>query len=237
MKLLLFLSFLVNISCIDALKSATEEEDEDEDDERREGTRQGDCLDGTDNDDDGDIDCEDSGCFDKPACNGDTAVTNDPSDEPNSEPAEEPSEEPSEEPIIVDFHGQISYTVDYGSELEAEGMYDCLVSDVLTPHTHSATYTDYCPDCTIFGRVNVEREHSCRNWSVEDGSRYFAIAESTQTLQHFTYSWNELYSEEECNISRTVNLTDSSMTIECVMDLPAPDIPAWRQTIHFYLTW
>ena len=42
------------------------------DDERREGSKQGDCLDGEDNDGDGDIDCEDAGCYDKPICNDET---------------------------------------------------------------------------------------------------------------------------------------------------------------------
>ena len=36
--------------------------------ERKEGEVQGDCLDGEDNDNDGNIDCEDAGCSNKPAC-------------------------------------------------------------------------------------------------------------------------------------------------------------------------
>ena len=94
MKRLLFLSFLVQFSCVDFL-SKSQEDEEDEDDERQEGERQGDCVDGSDNDDDGAIDCDDSGCADKPACEAavetDTAVETEPSVE--VEPSTEPSNE------------------------------------------------------------------------------------------------------------------------------------------------
>ena len=51
-----------------------EPEEEDEDSHRNEGDRQGDCLDGEDNDEDGYIDCEDQGCDGKPACEADTGI-------------------------------------------------------------------------------------------------------------------------------------------------------------------
>ena len=44
------------------------EDDEDDDDETEvlaEGSTQGDCFDGIDNDGDGDVDCNDSGCANK----------------------------------------------------------------------------------------------------------------------------------------------------------------------------
>ena len=70
------LAATLTTGCIDELLKGSEdieeEEEEDEDEERTEGDRQGDCFDGEDNDEDGDIDCEDSGCFDKPACQGAT---------------------------------------------------------------------------------------------------------------------------------------------------------------------
>ena len=100
---LLFLYSLLNTACLDFLKSAEEAEDDD-DDERREGQRQGDCTDGEDNDDDDDIDCDDSGCSDKPACNGtsDTAVDT-AAEEPSAEPDSEPTQEP--EPNDIDDDG------------------------------------------------------------------------------------------------------------------------------------
>lgn len=77
MKHLLFLSFLTQFACLDLLKLEEEEEenkdnDKDNDNDNsapKEGSQLGDCYDGEDNDDDGAIDCEDSGCFDKPVCN------------------------------------------------------------------------------------------------------------------------------------------------------------------------
>ena len=70
MKHLLFLSFLTQFACLDMLKPE-EEEDKDNSDPK-EGSQLGDCYDDEDNDEDGVIDCEDPGCFDKPACNEDT---------------------------------------------------------------------------------------------------------------------------------------------------------------------
>ena len=67
MKRLLFLSFLLTTACLDFLKTEPEEEDE-EDEDPEEGDQIGDCYDGEDNDEDGDIDCDDSGCSTKPAC-------------------------------------------------------------------------------------------------------------------------------------------------------------------------
>ena len=70
MKRFLFLSFLLPIACLDFLKEqdTDEEEEEEEEGERQEGEQVGDCDDGVDNDEDGDVDCDDSGCFNKPAC-------------------------------------------------------------------------------------------------------------------------------------------------------------------------
>ena len=85
MKHLLFLSFLINNSCLEAFKSAADDEEEEDDNERREGTRQGDCYDGEDNDGDGRVDCEDFGCSDKPACDWDVENSVEPSEEPVTE--------------------------------------------------------------------------------------------------------------------------------------------------------
>ena len=76
MKHLFFLPFLLTLSCVDLLKGGVDDPEE-EDKERREGERQGDCVDGSDNDEDGDIDCNDSGCFDQPACQGTTDTDTD----------------------------------------------------------------------------------------------------------------------------------------------------------------
>ena len=43
--------------------------EDDEDEYRREGESKGDCIDGIDNDGDGDQDCDDSGCEERESCN------------------------------------------------------------------------------------------------------------------------------------------------------------------------
>ena len=45
-----------------------------------EGQNEGECSDGIDNDDNGDIDCDDAGCVDSSDCLGDTAEPEDPMD-------------------------------------------------------------------------------------------------------------------------------------------------------------
>ena len=85
-KLPLFsLAATLTTGCIDQLLKGSEdieeEEAEDEDEERTEGALQGDCFDGEDNDEDGDVDCEDSGCFDKPVCQDTTDTGGDSANE------------------------------------------------------------------------------------------------------------------------------------------------------------
>ena len=87
MKHLFIWSFVLGISCVDRVKELLAEPEEEEDNEeepRREGDKQGDCLDGVDNDEDGYVDCEDQGCDGKPACLGGDTDT-DSEDTGNSE--------------------------------------------------------------------------------------------------------------------------------------------------------
>ena len=58
---------LVLVLCFTML-SCFESKQEEAEEDRREGESQGDCRDGEDNDNDGNIDCEDAGCKDKPIC-------------------------------------------------------------------------------------------------------------------------------------------------------------------------
>jgi len=62
------LSSLLLISCLDFLNKEEPEEEEENDAERSEGETQGDCTDGEDNDNDGYVDCDDQGCWERPAC-------------------------------------------------------------------------------------------------------------------------------------------------------------------------
>lgn len=80
MKNLLFFGTLSLLTACDFLTEKEEDEEEDEDSIYHEGDRQGDCLDGEDNDEDGYIDCEDQDCDGKPACteSTDTADTDNP---------------------------------------------------------------------------------------------------------------------------------------------------------------
>ena len=61
-RILPLLAFLL-LSCI-----STKDLEGDNDNGNEEGDQQGDCIDGEDNDGDGDIDCLDDGCSNKPAC-------------------------------------------------------------------------------------------------------------------------------------------------------------------------
>ena len=75
-KKLLLLSLLIGpIACSDK-ESSPDNIDGVNNEETAEGSQQGDCVDGQDNDNDGYIDCEDDGCADKPACE-DTVVDED----------------------------------------------------------------------------------------------------------------------------------------------------------------
>jgi len=58
------------VSCISNKIVIEDNGSDDDDDQRSEGDQQGDCTDEVDNDEDGDIDCEDSGCSGKPGCAG-----------------------------------------------------------------------------------------------------------------------------------------------------------------------
>ena len=150
MKRLLFLSFLINISCFDILKSTEDEEEDEEDeedDERREGTRQGDCTDGEDNDDDGDIDCDDSGCSDKPACEGDTDTSTEPDVDPESD--------------TVDFYGEFTDAYQFDPSYEDLGYNDCTITLNISPAYDTITDAASCPYCTVLGYVLYERETNC----------------------------------------------------------------------------
>lgn len=77
MRNLLCLSILLSISCFEPGKDT-------ENDRQSifEGDTQGDCFDGEDNDEDGLIDCDDPGCYEREVCAGevDTADTGEPED-------------------------------------------------------------------------------------------------------------------------------------------------------------
>lgn len=88
-RLSLWSCFLL-VGCLDVLKSSEEAASDNEDTPGYylEGEQYGDCFDGMDNDQDGEMDCEDPGCFDKPACSEDTGV-----DDTGSDTGEETGED------------------------------------------------------------------------------------------------------------------------------------------------
>jgi len=67
---LLSLAALGPVSCSGGSASDDEDDDDGSAEGAPEGALQGDCDDGVDNDDDGRVDCADSGCSDTPACDG-----------------------------------------------------------------------------------------------------------------------------------------------------------------------
>lgn len=94
MRYLLFTSSFLFVSCLDFLKT-NEVDDDEENEDYSEGESQGDCFDGEDNDDDGDIDCYDDGCTDKPAClDSDTGGNGDTDGNGNDGDVSNPNEDP-----------------------------------------------------------------------------------------------------------------------------------------------
>ena len=78
------LTLFIQVACLELSDKSSSSDD---DGERREGGKQGDCFDGEDNDDDGDIDCDDEGCADKPACTDpedDTGISVETDDDTNN---------------------------------------------------------------------------------------------------------------------------------------------------------
>ena len=103
--LMLGLFPLLATSCFSTDKDKDEDEDEDETEEtREEGTRQGDCTDGIDNDDDGYIDCDDQGCDSKPVCDNDTGFV-------DTEPASEPQQKILEMKQLMRSHHRAFYSL------------------------------------------------------------------------------------------------------------------------------
>ena len=58
----------LSVACFDKEAYIEDADNEEDDDNGEEGSRQGDCIDGKDNDGDGAIDCQDEGCSSKPVC-------------------------------------------------------------------------------------------------------------------------------------------------------------------------
>ena len=97
MRWSLVLGLFFSAGCLDFLKEEPEEEEESQG--REEGKQQGDCLDGVDNDEDGDIDCDDSGCDGKPACESDDTSIIDSGEDTDIDTGEDTDTNDTEDPI------------------------------------------------------------------------------------------------------------------------------------------
>ena len=226
MKHLLFLSFLINISCLDVLKSDAddeeEEEEEEEDDERREGTRQGDCTDGEDNDDDGDIDCDDSGCADKPVCEGDTGSSIDTSDEPSFEQ--------------VDFSGQISSSFVFEAVMQEEGYENCSYVEAFTAAGGDVSNADTCSGCTLFGQVDVVTQTDCSFYEESSYTIDLALSEPDEAFYFYSSNegqWMQLFSSDGCNNGFDTTLSNSSFYVECIFE----EEGSYTSTSSLILNW
>ena len=180
MKKLLFLSFLLNISCFGAEKSEEEEEEEEE-----EGDRHGDCFDGIDNDDDGDIDCDDSGCEGKLACDPD-AING-----------------------AVQISGYLSQRIDYGEEYEGMGYSDCESYAELLP-AGEAPHAASCPNCYLTGLSEYYSRASTTCEGEMPETMEWGIDRATETLYYYTSEgeWSPFLSAEVCTENSESYLTD-----------------------------
>lgn len=218
MRHLLFLSFLLNTSCLDSEKSDTEEE-ENEDTELREGQTLGDCTDGIDNDEDGVTDCEDPVCFDKPACQNDTAAM-DTAD----------TAAPSDEPEFVAFSGEI-LNVYTGSTSENHN--DCYQRTIISPAEEgSLDYPDECTGCTIFGYTADDFQTDCNSASPRTGHRTYGLNLEEGILYYDTNNegWSMVAHPAYCNLSYHSEISSSTLTVECEADASGGALYAHRST-------
>lgn len=229
MKHLLLLSFLLNISCIGALKSMMEDTEEDNNDkdssaERKEGQRQGDCTDGEDNDEDGAVDCDDSGCFDKPVCEGEIGIDSgfdDTGTENNNGQ--------------VDFYGQASTEFTFSSLYQEQGYNNCQYVEIYSAAADSVTVSP-CSGCSILGKVDVIVETNCDFYEEGSFSADLAIKESFEAIYFYSPSegnWIRFFSEDNCNELYNPNLSASSFSLECQFDAPNE----YSSTSYLNLNW
>lgn len=190
MKHLLFLSFLLNISCFEAEKSEDEEE---EDSNAQEGNIQGDCLDGEDNDDDGYIDCDDSGCTGKPACDEDPDAING----------------------AVQIAGYMSQNVDYGAEYEELGYSDCESSSVFIPAGEAPHAAD-CPSCDLTGLSEYDIFNSTCAGTMPEAIEW-GVDRATETVYYYTPGgeWYDILSSDSCSEDSEIYLMGSSYEGNC----------------------
>ena len=157
--------------------------------ERREGSEQGDCNDGVDNDEDGEVDCEDVGCEDKPACSSDTG---DGSSSDGTEDTSSPSDSNASEeegnicggtaPVIEEISCEntgMQFYPDEGADLPTMTI-RLQVSD------EDADFTAY----TMLVRYDEELDN--------------ALAESAQSLTVTGTTSNTSCSVSEANIAMTI---------------------------------
>ena len=183
---LLTLTATLTVGCLDRFLKSADEEDEKEnektDSEPQEGEQQGDCLDGEDNDDDGYIDCEDSGCDGKPACEGavDTGIadTGEPEDTQDTQDTQD---------------------IDTGSDTEeadqADGYWSLLSS---TEDCRVDTSTYYGQTYTYSSCYQV----STFNMSVVGGNIISSEVIVDETFSYTSQNYNETYANTyECTAS------------------------------------
>ena len=96
MRHVLFVSVFLS-ACFELGKETNDEERDEDSQIFFEGDRYGDCIDGEDNDEDGLVDCDDPGCYEREACTEDSI----PQD--TAEPQEETGSEGNAESLLINY--------------------------------------------------------------------------------------------------------------------------------------
>ena len=199
------LLFFIGVSCIDTSGRSTEKSsDNDDDDDRREGDRQGDCVDGEDNDNDGDIDCTDSGCSSKPICEGEDST--DPDLDTDSDTDINPQ----------DFSYTAVRTFDIIAEDSGWEQYEnCTIT---WQGSYSGPAPQSCSDCDIEAQFTSTCSDTCSWVDCEAGTISWGIDLDQEKLYGYdqdSESWYENYDSTYCNEERTVASDQSSFDLTC----------------------
>ena len=227
---ILRLSFLLSLSCLEKSSETenTEDTEDTEDTEEAltpEGEQLGDCSDGEDNDNDGAIDCEDSGCINATECQesdtgapDDTDVPDDTDDTTDSEPDDSGDDSDTDTEAPQEFSGSLVVEVDYiNPTYESIGYEDCTTAYVYTEIT-DAVMVAGCPNCTHQWKVDIDFSTDCANENPPENLIGDYAIDTNQNIFYsysYTYGWFIPYDTTFCNGGLQASSTNNSFSLVC----------------------